>query len=58
MSSDFNCPYCSWGMSREDIYDQVHEDDHIFEEDVKCTNCKKVFELQAEPDINYFTNTK
>lgn len=56
--NDFDCPHCSWGMDREDINDQVHEDDHVGEWDVKCNNCKKVFELQAEPSIDYWVHTK
>ena len=56
--SDFDCPYCSWSMSREDINDQVHEDNHIGEWDVTCTNCKKIFELEAEPDILYWATPK
>lgn len=55
---DFNCPHCSWGMSREDINDQVHEDNHIGEWDVECNNCKKVFELQAEASIDYWATPK
>lgn len=55
---DFECPYCSWGMNREDITDQVHEDDHVGEWDITCTHCKKVIELVAEPSINYSTNSK
>lgn len=51
---DFNCPYCSWGMDREDINEQVHEDDHIGEWDVSCRNCKKVFKLEAEASIDYW----
>lgn len=56
--SDFFCPYCSWSMSREDINDQVHEDNHIGEWDVKCNNCKKVFELEAEVSIDYWATPK
>lgn len=55
---DFHCPHCSWGMNRDDINDQVHEDDHIFERDIKCNNCHKIFELQAEPSIDYWTSIK
>lgn len=55
---DFFCPHCSWGMNRDDINDQVHEDDHIGEWDVKCNNCKKVFKLQAEASIDYWTNVR
>ena len=55
---DFNCPYCSWGMNREDINNQVHEDDHIFESDIQCNNCKKIFELKAEATIDYWVDTK
>ncbi|EXB86810.1 MULTISPECIES: hypothetical protein [Acinetobacter] len=55
---DFDCPYCSWGMNREDINNQVHEDDRIGEWDVQCNNCNKVFELQAEPSINYWVHSK
>lgn len=55
---EFNCPYCSWGMNREDINSQVHEDNHIGEWDIECNNCKKVFELQAEASIDYWVNAK
>lgn len=55
---DFYCPHCSWGMNREDINSQVHEDDRIGEWDVQCNNCNKVFELQAEPSINYWVHSK
>ena len=55
---DFNCPYCSWGMDREDINEQVHEDDHIGEWDVSCRNCKKVFKLEAEASIDYWATPK
>ena len=55
---DFYCPHCDWGMNREDINDQVHEDDHIGWWDVQCNNCKKVFELQAEANIDYWVNAK
>ena len=44
---DFDCPYCSWGMNRDDINDQVHEDNHVGEWDIECNNCKKTFELKA-----------
>ena len=54
--SEFNCPYCSWGMNKEDT--DIHEDEYIGEWDVTCTNCKKVFELEAEPDISYWANPK
>ena len=53
---DFDCPYCSWGMDREDI--DVHENSHIGEWDVACRNCKKVFELTAEPSIDYWATPK
>ena len=55
---DFNCPCCSWGMNREDINNQVHEDDHVGEWNVQCSNCKKVFELQAEASIDYWVCVK
>ncbi|MCU4438687.1 hypothetical protein KTI07_04000 [Acinetobacter lwoffii] len=55
---DFHCPHCSWGMNREDINDQAHEDDHIGEWDIECTSCKKVFELQAEAGIDYWVHVK
>lgn len=55
---DFNCPYCSWGMNRDDIYSQVHEDDHVGEWDIECNHCKKVFELQAEASIDYWVTGK
>lgn len=55
---DFYCPHCSWGMNREDINSQVHEDDHIGEWDVQCNSCKKVFELQAEASIDYWVHVK
>jgi len=55
---DFNCPHCSWGMNREDINSQVHEDNHIGEWDVQCNNCNKVFELQAEANIDYWVHVK
>lgn len=53
---DFDCPYCSWGMNRDDINDQVHEDDKIGEWAVKCNNCGKDFDLVAEPLINYWSS--
>lgn len=53
---DFDCPYCSWGMNRDDINDQVHEDDKIGEWAVKCNNCGKDFYLVAEPSINYWSS--
>lgn len=53
---DFNCPYCSFGIDREDI--DVHEDEHIGEWDVTCPKCKKVFELEAEASIDYWATTK
>lgn len=55
---DFDCPYCSWGMNREDINNQVHEDNHIGEWDIKCTNCKKDLVLTAEPSIDYWVYKK
>lgn len=55
---DFYCPYCEHGMEREDINEQVHEDNHVGEWDVECNNCKKVFELQAEASIDYWVNAK
>lgn len=55
---DFECPHCSWGMNREDINDQVHEDDHVGEWDITCPNCKKVIELVVEGTIDYSTYSK
>jgi transposase-like protein len=55
---DFDCPHCSWGMNRDDINNQVHENDHIGEWDVQCNNCKKTFELKAEESINYWASTE
>ena len=55
---DFDCPHCSWGMNRDDINDQVHEDDHVGEWDIECNNCKKSFELKAEPSITYWAEKK
>ncbi|MBI1452989.1 hypothetical protein IL972_13805 [Acinetobacter sp. FL51] len=55
---DFYCPHCSWGMNREDINNQVHEDSHVGEWDVQCNKCKKEFELQAEVSIDYWTHVK
>ncbi|WP_407410697.1 hypothetical protein [Acinetobacter sp.] len=55
---DFHCPFCSWGMDREDINDQVHEDDHVGEWEVKCNHCKKDFTLEAQPSIDYFVRIK
>lgn len=55
---DFYCPYCSHGINRDDINDQAHEDDHIGEWDIQCTNCKKVFKLEAEASIDYWVYKK
>lgn len=55
---DFNCPYCSWGMNRDDINNQVHGDDVLGYWDVKCPTCKKQFTLTAEPCIDYSTKTQ
>ena len=55
---DFDCPYCSWGMNREDVNEQVHEDCHIGEWYIACPNCKKVFELKAEASIDYWATPK
>lgn len=55
---DFHCPHCSWGMNRDDINGQVHEDDHVGEWDVKCNKCQKAFELEAEASIDYYVSTK
>ena len=55
---DFNCPHCSWGMNREDINNQVHEDDHIGEWNIKCNKCKKPFGLEAEASIDYYVSVK
>ena len=45
-------------MNREDINNQVHEDNHIGEWDIKCTNCKKDLVLTAEPSIDYWAYKK
>ena len=55
---DFYCPYCSCGMNRDDIYDQVHEDDHVGEWDIKCNHCNWVFKLEAEASIDYWVTEK
>lgn len=55
---DFHCPHCSWGMNRDDINDQVHEDNHVGVWDIQCNNCKKDLKLQAEPCIDYFVSAK
>lgn len=54
MSYDFHCPYCGFGMNKEDA-EEVHEDDVLGEWDVRCHACKKEFELVAEPSIDYWT---
>ncbi|WP_248122710.1 hypothetical protein [Acinetobacter radioresistens] len=45
-------------MNREDINSQVHEDNHIGKWDIKCNNCKKDLELEAEPSIDYWIYAK
>ena len=55
---DFYCPHCSWGMNREDINDQVHEDDHIGKWVIKCNNCEKALELEAKASIDYWIYAK
>ena len=51
--TDFYCPYCEHGMNKEDTCN--HEDDVFGEWEVECPECKKTFELTAEPDILYST---
>jgi len=50
---DFYCPYCEHGMDKDEV--NVHEDDVLGEWEVECLECKKTFELTAEPDILYST---
>ena len=45
-------------MNRDDIYDQVHEDDHVGEWDIKCNHCNWVFKLEAEASIDYWVTEK
>lgn len=52
--NDFYCPYCEHGMNKEDTC--IHEDDVLGEWEVECSECKKTFELTAEPDIFYSTS--
>ncbi|MCR4532794.1 hypothetical protein [Acinetobacter venetianus] len=52
--NDFYCPYCEHGMNKEDTC--IHEDDVLGEWEVECSECKKTFELTAEPDILYSTS--
>lgn len=54
MSYDFHCPYCGFGMNKEDV-EEVHEDEKIGNWHVRCHVCKKEFELVAEPSIDYWT---
>ncbi|NUF61578.1 hypothetical protein PYR74_09915 [Acinetobacter bereziniae] len=55
---DFYCPHCEQGIDRDEIYDQVHEDNHVGEWEIVCPNCKKDFELQAEASIDYWVHVK
>lgn len=54
---DFNCPYCSFGMNKEDI-SEVHEDDLVGEWDIECRNCKKEIKLNGEATVDYWAVAK
>lgn len=54
---DFECPYCSHGMIKEDI-SEVHEDDVTGEWDITCRKCNKEIKLIAEPAITYEAHVK